>query len=338
MQYLNPVIANFLEANLNQEENKDEENKEETVISSIFSDQKLSGTNELQTEDVIPFLKPGVSKDLYDYFRSPESFIKKAKLETLKTILALYHLSVEDYYLRPEDVENIKNDLEQDRILSFQHHIQNYNEVALYKKELDKNTFTDSVYESKIEKEKVPYFSKTISDVYSQRKRAFSQINTDKEKIDFEKEYRLGLLKSQNKGELYYYPDGPKSSSDNFGINTFDDEREALRDEDISRYYESLNSNKNQGCIKYYIKEFQRDLNFGSQSKGMDACLWDPEMTLVNTLYNFNNYTNKILDLDVSQDSRYFTSISEKNIKMWNCQDVKKVEDIFDINCTKPLT
>ena len=59
----------------------------------------------------------------------------------------------------------------------------------------------------------------------------------------------------------------------------------------------------------------------------MDHCLWEPEGKLVNTIYNFNNYTNKIIDLDVSQDSKYFASISEsknlciitlENIKMWN--------------------
>lgn len=123
------------------------------------------------------------------------------------------------------------------------------------KKELEKNRFTDSVYDSKVEREKASYFSKTISDVYSQRKRAFSQVNTDKEKVDFEKEHEMDLLKSQNKGELYYYPDEAKSYDDNFGMNTFDDERESLRDEDISRFFESSNSNKNQGCVKYYIKE-----------------------------------------------------------------------------------
>lgn len=55
----------------------------------------------------------------------------------------------------------------------------------------------------------------------------------------------------------------------------------------------------------------QKYSNYKSQSKSMDTLLWEPQGTLVNTLYNFKNYTNKILDLDVAQDSKYFTSISE---------------------------
>jgi len=125
----------------------------------------------------------------------------------------------------------------------------------MYKKDLRKNTFTDSVFESNIDKDKVSYFSKTISDVHGQRKRTVSHLNEANSKVNIEAELKKQVLKSKWKGDLHYYPDLKRKIDDNFGLNALDNDEECLKTEDVNRFYESLNANKDQCLIKYYIQE-----------------------------------------------------------------------------------
>lgn len=121
----------------------------------------------------------------------------------------------------------------------------------MHKKLLEKNSFTDSVYDSKITKEKASYFSKTISDVYGQRKRAFSHINQGEREIDYENICKKDLKRAQNRGEKWYYPDQNRK----FEGEYHDTGEESLVQQDAERFYESMNSHKEQNMVKYYVKE-----------------------------------------------------------------------------------
>jgi len=110
--FLNPVISLFI---LNQKENikeEKEETKQETTGEekelNLYSNPSLLDIKNLTASDLEPFIKPGISRDLYDYFSNSRNYIKKAKLETLNTIIFLFNFFTEDYELQPEDIKKIE--------------------------------------------------------------------------------------------------------------------------------------------------------------------------------------------------------------------------------------
>lgn len=126
--------------------------------------------------------------------------------------------------------------------------------MTLYKNELKRNSFTDSVYGSKIDEEKVPDFSTTITDIYGERKRTFSYMKEIGSQHNLNGQIQSQLSRNQNRGELHYYADQEKQPNDNYGVNQYDNDEETLKAEDESRFYESLNANNDQSMIKYYME------------------------------------------------------------------------------------
>jgi hypothetical protein len=185
-----------------------------------------------------------------------------------------------------------------------------YNEITLLKRKLHKAHHDDSVYASKIKKDRVADFNKTIVDVHEIRKRTVSNIQEAISVKDVVSDISRVEKRAQNKGEKHYYPDLPKSLETNFGQNENDEEELSWMENDYSRFMESLNSNKDQWMVKYY-PEIKSAVQYN-----MEHGLWEPKLNLVTTIYDHNSTFNKIIDLEVSQDSKYFISIANSKLKI----------------------
>lgn len=181
----------------------------------------------------------------------------------------------------------------------------------MWKKNIQKRHIADSVYESKIDKETVSYFSKTVGEYQGQRRRALSNVDDSKSKVNIPQELEKQKIRCQNRGERYYYPDTAKSSEDNFGLNATDDDSASVYEDDKAKFHESLNTNKEQSMIHY-----REDIRSYFKYKS-DFGLWEPKGNLVSTIYDHGNFS-KIIDLDVSQDSKYFVTTSQSEFMSFN--------------------
>jgi hypothetical protein len=194
------------------------------------------------------------------------------------------------------------------KLLNSKHHIELYNEIELCKKNIHRRYISDSVYESKIDRVKVSYFSKTVGEYQGKRRRALSNADEVKLIVNIPQELDKQKIRSQNRGERHYYPDIAKSPDDNFGLNSTDDDSASVYDDDKAKFHESLNANNEQCMIDY-----RNDIRSYFKYK-QDYGLWEPKGNLVSTIYDHGNFS-KILDLDVSQDSKYFVTTSQSKFK-----------------------
>ena len=197
------------------------------------------------------------------------------------------------------------------KLLDSKRHIYLYNELTLLKKKLHKMHYNDSVYDSKIRKENVAEFSKTIIDVHGPRKRTVSNVNEALPHHNFVDNLAKQKSRAQNRGDKRYYPDGAKNIDENFGLNSNDDPDASLVENDKHRFTESLNANRDQCLVKY-----NPDIKSAVKYK-IEQGLWQPKGKLVTTIYDHSNMVNKVVGLDVSQDSKYFlTTSNSKSINV----------------------
>lgn len=177
----------------------------------------------MKIEEYEPFLKPEVSRDIYDLFKSERSMLSKCTLNTIETIVLLFNMLTSEYKLQKEDIAKIKSNLDMSKRQHSKRHIDVYNEIMLLKKKLYKAHFDDPVYSCKIKKEKVAEFSKTIIDVHGKRNRTLSNVNEAVSSVNLVDEIAKVQKKAQDKGDKHFYPDLSKNLDNNFGQNMNDD-------------------------------------------------------------------------------------------------------------------
>lgn len=201
--------------------------------------------------------------------------------------------------------------MEELKLLDSKRHIYLYNDLTLLKKKLHKMHYNDSVYDSKIRKENVAEFSKTITDIHGTRKRTVSNVNEGVLHRNFVDNLEKQKTRAQNRGDRRYYPDIAKNIDENFGLNSNDDPDVSLVENDKHRFAESLNANRDQCLVKYYP-----DIKSTVKYK-IEQGLWQPKGKLVTTIYDHSNMASKVVGLDVSQDSKYFlTTFNSKSISI----------------------
>lgn len=103
LPYLNPAIANFVSGNASE---KIEEG--DSFISSIYQTAKIPEIDQLKSTEFEPFLKPEISRPLYEFFKDPSTYISKAKLQTVESITFMFNFLVEEYNLQEQDITRLK--------------------------------------------------------------------------------------------------------------------------------------------------------------------------------------------------------------------------------------
>lgn len=96
--------------------------------------------------------------------------------------------------------------------------------------------FQDSVYDSKISKDHVSDFSKTIVNYSGSRKRALSNVNETHDTKAALDRVKISTAKAQSRGDLHYYPDTKLTPKDNFGLNSYDREELSMIENDKQRF------------------------------------------------------------------------------------------------------
>jgi hypothetical protein len=71
-------------------------------ITDLFEESKMA------TKDYEAFVKPEISKKVYEFFGNDKLLLSKAKLETLETVVFLFNLIMEDYQLEDQYIEKLK--------------------------------------------------------------------------------------------------------------------------------------------------------------------------------------------------------------------------------------
>lgn len=178
-------------------------------------------------------------------------------------------------------------------------------EVKRIKKKEHKLHEYDSVYESKIDPEEIKDFSSTINEHGSRQRTVSNLFEGDSHKETLAKLSKQ-LKRSQRKGELHYYPDGPINIDTNFDSTITDDDSRSINSIMMSKYHESLWINTHQNLIKY---------NYNANGANIrDFDIWEPKGLLVSTIYNYSPTINAIKGIDVSVDSEYWVTISNRKI------------------------
>ena len=295
--FLDPIIRVFILNEVADDEIfKDSVILKESLLSKICSSLGVKGISSLKIEDYSPFLKPEISKKIYEFFKDNWTITLNSKLRTSQSISYLKSLILEtDDSIKDSNFE-VKPKTK-DSILA-------YNDLKLLKKKLKAMNFADNVYEWKIKKDQIPYYSKAIQDITGYRKRTKSNVDDTILKQNLNDKVQYDLAKYQRRSDLHYYPDIAKTSNDNFGLNQNDSEDLSCIQNDRQRFTESMNSNKDQSIIQYYLSMKSDD-----KYKVEDG-FWEPKGNLVNTIYDQNDTFSTINDLDVSQNSKYFVAVS----------------------------
>lgn len=145
---------------------------------------------------------------------------------------------------------------------------------------------------------------------------------------------------SEKSREDFYYPDVPKNIEENYDTTGVLDDMECINNILKSKFHESFNINRHQSLLKYDPMMRPKYKNeFGH---------WGPKGHLVSTINDYSMCLNSIKAVDVSVDSEYWATISNRkfyhesqqyigNIKMWNSKDLYNVTNIFDINTLHDL-
>lgn len=80
----------------------------DSPIMSLCSSLKINGIAKMNVSDYESFLKPEISRQIYEYLIDKKTMLKKSKLDTLNTIVFLFNLLMDDYKLQDEDIAKIK--------------------------------------------------------------------------------------------------------------------------------------------------------------------------------------------------------------------------------------
>lgn len=296
--FLDPILQVFILSELSDQGLlKDSVLFKESSISKICSNLAIKGASSMKIEDYSPFLKAEASKQIYEFLNDIWTIKKNSKLKTNDSIAYLKSLILE--------TKSVISESHSEEKLKMKDHIVAYNEMKKLKKKLKVMNYPDSVYDFKIRKDQITSLSKSIQEMSGYRKRTKSNADDALLEQNLFDKMQLDITKSQRRRDQCYYADLPKKSKDNFGLNEGDWESLSLIQNDKMRFAESINSNKDQSFIQYYTS-----MKYEDKYKIEDG-IWEPKGNLVWTLYDESSaFPSKIKDLDVSQNSKYFISIS----------------------------
>ena len=299
--YLDPILQVFILNELSEEKLfRDSFIFKESIISKISSTLGINGVSKLKMEDYSPFLKKEIWMKIFEFFKDNWTIMKNAKLRTTESIAFLKSLILETNSVLNESVSETKSKTKE--------HILIYNEMKLLKKKLKIMNYPDTVYDFKIKKDQISSLSKSIQEMSGYRKRAKSNADDVVLKQNLVEKMQLDVTRCQRRRDQHYYPDVVKRQENNFGLNEGDCENLSWIQNDKMRFTESINSNKDQSFIQYYISMKSED------NYKIEDGIWEPKGNLVWTLYDESSTFSRIKDLDVSQNSKYFVSISPSKI------------------------
>lgn len=109
MTHVNPIILMFIVSEqLSNLDNRGVDPCKDSPTMSLCSSLKINGISKMNVVDYEPFLKPEISRQIYNYLSDKKTMLKKAKLETLNTIVFLFNLLMDDYKLQDDDIVKIK--------------------------------------------------------------------------------------------------------------------------------------------------------------------------------------------------------------------------------------
>ena len=102
LSYINPIIRIFI---LSELENQSINDSKSSTTTSLCSYLNIEGISKMDVHDYEPFLKPEVSKEIYNFFTSDVRVLANSKHNTIEF---LFNLMMDDYKLNEEDSNRIK--------------------------------------------------------------------------------------------------------------------------------------------------------------------------------------------------------------------------------------
>lgn len=104
--YIDPIVLLFLVTE--EVVDRGDEGARESLMGKLYKSIRYKGTNSMQKEELEPFFKKEIKREIYDIFKDKRSMLKMCKLETVKTIEAIFNMLSEKYKLQEGDIKKIK--------------------------------------------------------------------------------------------------------------------------------------------------------------------------------------------------------------------------------------